>query len=174
VDLLKVGARTSEVRLLGLALALLALTAAGPPTWATFRKDAVSIRYPPGWHATGRRLTPVSYPWQLFAVASYPFPTDARPNGCRPAGTLARRQPVGAVIFVIEYGTGSTRVFPPRPSRFTLSGVRNYECFGRSYLLRFREAGRYFQIQVAFGRRAGAARRATVLRILDSFEASAR
>ena len=173
-DPLKVGVRTSGVRLLGLALALLVLTAASPPTWATFRKDAISVRYPPGWHATARRLTPVSYPWQVLAVASYPFPKDARPNGCRPAGTLAKRQPSGALIFVIEYGTGSASAFPPRPPRFKLGGVRNYECFGRSYLLRFRDAGRYFQIHVAFGRRAGAATRAAVIRILDSFKANAR
>ncbi|HET9462001.1 MAG TPA: hypothetical protein VFO56_08705 [Gaiellaceae bacterium] len=162
------------MRLPGLALALLALTAASPPTWATFRTDEVSIRYPPGWHATARQLTPVNYPWQRFAVASYPFPANARPNGCKPAGTLAKRQPSGAVIFVIEYGAGSARVFPPRPARLKLSGFRNYECFGRSYQLRFREAGRYFQIHIAFGRRAGAGVRATVLRILDSFEAKAR
>jgi hypothetical protein len=82
----------------------------------------------------------------------------------------------GALIFVIEYAYARAKEFPPRHVHFRLSTARRYECFGprRSYLLRFREAGRFFQIDIAFGRRAGAGTRATVLRVLDTFKARAR
>jgi hypothetical protein len=108
-----------------------------------------------------------------MAVASYPFPRDPRPNGCRPQGTLAAVQPAGAVIFLIEYERFAPSRFrpgdfPPRPRPFRLSGFARYECFGPSFMLRFRQEGRFFQIHVALGRRATAATRATVLRVLDS------
>jgi len=121
-------------------------------------------------------------PYQLLAVASFAFPEDPRPNGCRPAGTLAKKQPSGAVIFVIEYGqippghfpTGVRRAFPPRPTHFKLREFEHYECFGRSYQLRFREAVRYFQVFASYGRRATSATRRTVVRILNSFTARPR
>ena len=164
------------MRLLGLLFVTLAFTAAGPPTWLTFRNDGISIRHPPSWFATTRQLTPVDYPPQVLAVASFRFPKDTRPNGCKPEGTLAVMPPSGALIFVIEYAYARARDFPQRPVHFRLGSARRYECFGprRSYLLRFREAGRFFQIDVAFGRRAGAGTRATVLGVLDSFKARAR
>ena len=49
-----------------------------------------------------------------------------------------------------------------------------YECIGPSYMVRFRQAGRFFQIHIVLGTRASAARRAAVLRILDSFTAKPR
>jgi hypothetical protein len=42
---------------------------------------------------------------------------------------------------------------------------------GHSYALRFRAAGRAFQIHVYLGPKANAATRVTVLRVLDSFHA---
>jgi hypothetical protein len=108
-----------------------------------------------------------------MAVASFPFPTDTRPNGCRPAGTLARKQPSGAVIFVIDYGTlnPSRSAWPERPTHFKLGAFANYECFGRSYQVRFREAGRHFQLFVSFGRRATSSTRATALHVLNTLTA---
>jgi hypothetical protein len=77
----------------------------------------------------------------------------------------------GALIFVIEHRGIRSVLFAPRPKRFRLTGFSRYECFGPSYLLRFHEAGRSFEIDIAFGPRAGRATRATVLRVLDSFSA---
>ena len=154
--------------------AVLTLTAAGSSSWVTFRTDGVRIRHPSNWNATARPLTPVTSPEQVLAVASFAFPEDPRPNGCRPAGTLAKKQPSGAVIFVIEYGADNPSAFPQRPTHFKLRAFANYECFGRSYQLRFREAGRYFQVFASFGRRATPSTRETILRILDSFIAKPR
>ena len=111
------------MRALALPLAALALAAAGPPTWLIFRAHGISVRHPPGWHATARPLTPVGAPRQVMAIASYPFPRDPRPNGCSPTGTLAEMPPGGALIFAIEYEGGvRSRDFPPRPRRFRLRG----------------------------------------------------
>jgi hypothetical protein len=45
--------------------------AATPPTWHRYRAHGISVRYPPSWFATARSLTPVTYPRQVLAVASY-------------------------------------------------------------------------------------------------------
>lgn len=144
--------------------------------WITFSTDGVRIQHPIGWYATARPLTPVASPRQLMAVASFAFPADTRPNGCRPAGTLARKQPSGTVIFVIDYGAlnPSRGTWPQRPTHFKLGSFANYECFGRSYQARFREAGRHFQVFVSFGRRATPSMRSTALRVLDTFTAKPR
>ena len=84
--------------------------------------------------------------------------------------------PNGAFVFAWEYARPSplgpirARDFPPRPTHFRLTGFARYECLGPSYMLRFRQSGRFFQVHVAFGRRASTAMRAIVLRILDSIE----
>ena len=63
------------------------------------------------------------------------------------------------------------RDFPPRPKRFGLTNFARYECFGPSYMVRFSQSGWAFQIQIAVGKHASAETRATVLRILNSFNA---
>jgi hypothetical protein len=168
--------------LVGLVAGVLAPPAARSSNSDTFRTEGVRIRHPSTWYATARPLTPVTYPAQVLAVASFALPEKPRANGCRPAGALVGRQPAGAIIFVIEYGVippghfrmNARRVFPSRPPHFKLHTFANYECFGPSYQVRFREAGRYFQIFASFGRRAGPAVRDAVVHILDSFEAMPR
>jgi hypothetical protein len=149
------------------------LTGASPPNWLTFRKDGLSLRYPPGWHATTRRLTAVISPPLRFAIASYPLRQKSPGSTCQPTRALAEMPPNGAFIYAMEYsGTGlHRREFPPRPNRFRLTHFASYECMGPSYAILFREAGRFFQIHVYLGPRAGPAVRAAVLRILDSFSA---
>jgi hypothetical protein len=91
-----------------------------------------------------------------------------------PKEALEKMPPAGAFIFGWEYGLvgggsfPSARAFPARPRHFTLTNLANYECMGRSYMLRFRAAGRAVQIHIAFGTRANAATRATTLKIMDS------
>ena len=164
--------RSEGVRLAAAVL----LVAAIAPGWIRAQADGVSLQRPRAWHATARPLTPVVYPAQVLAVASFPFPRDPRPNGCSPEGTLARMQPDGALLYVIEYDGGGVRHadFPPRPRRLRLVHFARYECFGPSYRVTFRESGRFFQVQVAFGRDAGAAVHATALRVLNSFHAEPR
>lgn len=159
----------------GIAALSVGLKDASRPKWLIVRTDGVSVRYPPSWHATVRPLTPVTYPPQIVAVASYPLPEDARgADGCSPQEALDRLPPTGAFIFAWEYrlpspfGGVRSHDFPPRPKRFKLTSFANYECLGSSYMVRFRQAGRYFQIHVAFGRKAGPAIRTTTLRVLDS------
>jgi hypothetical protein len=59
---------------------------------------------------------------------------------------------------VLEYHGTQGNDFPPRPDRFSLdpSTLANYECSGShsTYLLRFQDEGRSFQVQVAFGEAA--------------------
>jgi hypothetical protein len=159
-----------------IAAALTASVASGSE-WVTFRAHGVSVRHPPSWHATARQLTPVDDPPQVLALASYRLPTDyTGANGCQPKEALERMPPTGAFIFGWEYSQPSARGirvrdFPPRPKRFRLTGFSRYECVGPSYMLRFREAGRFFQVHVFLGPKVGPAKRATVVRILDSFKA---
>jgi hypothetical protein len=154
-----------------LVTALLPLLVAGGG-WSTFHAHDVTVRYPSTWHATSRPLTAVTSPAELFAVASFPFPSHPASNGCEPTGVLARLGSRGAFIAVIEYAGAVRRSdFPQRPAHFTLDRIGNYECFGRGYRILFRAAGRFFQAQVDFGRRATPATRAAALRVLDSFRA---
>ncbi|HLX32062.1 MAG TPA: hypothetical protein VKR79_04760 [Gaiellaceae bacterium] len=151
------------------ALVLAACGGAGAKS-TTWQHRGVSVRIPPGWHATSARLTPVTWPVQFIAVASYPLPSgDGGADGCEPKAAVDRLPPDGAFIFGWEYvGAPPSGVFPPRPRRFRLVNLGNYECLQHSYLLRFREAGRYFQVHVLLGRRAGETTRALALRVLDS------
>jgi hypothetical protein len=143
--------------------------------WLTFHAHGVAVRYPHGWDATARPLTPVTAPAEVLAVGSFRLPRGpGGADGCEPKEALDRLPPGGAFVYAIEYGFGSRRDFPPRPRRFRLTGFARYECLGPSYTIRFRDEGRFFQVHVAFGRRAGAAVRATALRVLDSFRVERR
>jgi hypothetical protein len=156
-----------------LALSVLVLTTACSSSWNTFRANGLSIRYPKGWSASSHRLTPVTSPPQVLAIGSYTLPDGSRgANGCQPKEALDRMPSSGVFIFGWEYSGGVTGLdFPPRPRHFRLTGFADYECLGPSYLLRFRVAGRFFQIHVAFGPHASASTRATALRVLDSLKA---
>lgn len=158
------------MRLLAVLAGAVALTGGG---WPTFHAQGVSVRYPPGWFASAQRLTPVTSPPQILAVASYPLPRNSDgADGCEPKEALDSMPPNGAFIFGWEYGRNTYRpAFPPRPRHFRLKNLGSYECVGPSYMLRFRQAGRFFQIHVVLGRHASNARRAAVLRLLDSFSA---
>jgi len=104
-------------------------------------------------------------------------PGSSGADGCQPKEALDRLPSTGAFIFGWEYGQVSPVTgirasdFPHRPKQFKLTGFARYECLGPSYMLRFRDAGRAFQIHIAFGRRANAATRAIIIRILDTFSA---
>jgi hypothetical protein len=161
-------AGTSAVIAVVAASAALAASPA-PSGWKTFRANGVSVSLPQRWYATSRALTLVTGPGMDLAIASFPFPRVPRPNGCEPAGTLAKMQPAGALVYLIDYGSESH--FAPRPKLIRLAHFARYECFGPSYRITYRDAGRDFQVQVAFGRLATAATRATSLRVANSLRA---
>src|SRR5205823_1449752 len=90
-----------------------------------------------------------------FAIANYSIEHGGE---CAPTTALQALPPDGALAWVIEYHDTQGNNFPPRPDRFSLdlSSLANYECSGihASYMFRFQDAARYFQVQVAFGDRA--------------------
>ena len=170
--------RAGALVLVGVALA--ASGGAVPSAWHTFGHEGLTVRYPPSWYATATALTPVTSPSQVLALASYPLPTDATgADGCCPREALDRLPPTGAFVFAWEYGDLRlpglrTQDFSPRPKHLALSGFARWECLGPSYMLRFREQARFLEVHVAFGRRATAATRWTVLRVLDSLRVARR
>jgi hypothetical protein len=120
----------------------------------------LSIVVPPGWKiAFG--LTGLAEPYERFTLASFALSTPPRQaRGCGPTRAVAAIPSDGALAMVLEYpptGALSRPSFPPEPKRFALppGAAQRYECFGSGWLLRFRAAGRSFQVMVALGRRAG-------------------
>lgn len=147
--------------------AILSLAACGGQKAHTFsdRSSGVSFRYPRGWTATGfsHNTTPVR-----LVVASYRVrPTEVE-GDCGGSAALRRLPPDGAAVLLIDYGT--SRGFSPHRSAFRLSQFQpgDYECFGPSYMLRFRRGGHDIQGHVAIGDAADASTRTEALRILDS------
>jgi hypothetical protein len=165
--------------LLGVAV-LAAACSSSPRLSNTFQADGISVRYPNGWDATSRPLTPVTDPAQVLAVASYRLPRDNRgADGCAPRAALDRLPPSGALVFGWELEMPSPTGlrpadFPHRPSHFRLTRLTETECLGRSYMVRFREAGRFFQVHVVLGPKAGDGTEKAALRILDSLRAQPR
>jgi hypothetical protein len=133
--------------------------------------DGVSVVVPPGWHLFAPPITALSYPVDRLLLTSYPA---ARGGNCGPDRAERALPPNGALVYLLEFhrpGPLSRSAFPPRPVHFSLraGALASYECWHvPSYLLRFRAADRAFQLHVALGPRAGPARRAQVLRVLDS------
>jgi hypothetical protein len=137
----------------------------------------LSIVVPHGWHVAFG-LTGLAEPNERFTLAS--FPPRRPPNPaleCGPTRAVAAIPADGALALVLEYpttGVWSRPSFPPEPKRFVLpdSPPAPYECFGRGWLLRFRAAGRSFQVMVALGRHA-ARNRARLLAALTSLDIDA-
>lgn len=138
------------------------------------QKNGISARVPDGWYARTMRLTAVDWPVQRLAVSSYPLVQKLPDDGCYPRSALEAMGPDDALLILIEYTSefadvGSLPQFPARtPFRLGDDTFAPYECFGESYMIRFREHGRRFQAHVAFGDRAGARARSKALAVLNS------
>lgn len=162
------------MRAVALAVAVLALAGCGGSGWRVWHGRGVSLQVPPGWYATSAQLTPVTWPVQFLAVASYPLPQgDGGADGCEPRSAVERLPANGAFLYGWEYvgiGEGPIRRsdFPVRPHRFRLGHLGRYECLDHSYLIAFREEARYFQVHVVLGRRVSTRTRELALRVLDS------
>ena len=143
--------------------------------------DAIRANVPHGWYRIGPPTTSVTFPVERALLTSYP---TRRGGNCGPERAARDLTPGGALIYFFEYrprvGDPWANLrrgdFPQRPAHFALrrSTLGTHECWGAtpSHLIRFRAADRPFQLHVALGPKARAARRAQVLRILDSLRIS--
>jgi hypothetical protein len=131
-------------------------------------KGGVFILTPPDWSYLADPSGP-SEPKMLFAIASYPID---RGGECAPTRALEALPPDGALAWVLEYQAARGDDFSPRPDRFSLdpSTLATYECSGThpTYLFRFRDQDRNFQVQVAFGESAADEVRDLMLASLSS------
>ena len=131
-------------------------------------EGGVFILTPPDWSFLADPSGP-SEPRMLFAIASYLID---RGGECAPTRALQALPPDGALAWVLEYQAARGNDFSPRPDRFSLdpSTLGNYECSGThpTYLFRFQDEGRNFQVQVAFGESAGDEVRDLMLASLSS------
>jgi hypothetical protein len=132
--------------------------------------DGLAITVPEAWTFREDPTEPIE-PKNVFAVGSWDYP---RGGECAPTAAQDDLPGDGTLFWLIEYhGDQPVAEFPPRPERFELDrdtlGV--YECSTvPSYLVRFRDEGRYFQVHVAFGPEASDSLQTDVLRALDTFE----
>jgi hypothetical protein len=131
-------------------------------------ESGIFILTPPDWSF----LADPSGPYELemlFAIASYPI---ERGGECAPTRALEALPADGALAWVVEYHGMQGTDFPPRPDGFFLdpSTLANYECSGThpTYLFRFQDEGRSFQVQVALGEHAGGVVRDDMLASLSS------
>jgi hypothetical protein len=138
------------------------------------RQRGVRFSYPEPWRIYPFQLTGVELRHQI-ALGTFPLEQAEPDANCSPASALAARGEHGGLLFVFEYAdlneTQKHR-FPRRPVRFELSELDPvaYECFGLSYLIRWRElvSDRAFQAHV-YGPRRWVEQ---ALGILDSFDVS--
>src|SRR5204863_3427564 len=113
-------------------------------------------------HLVEPPISSLSQPAERLLLTSY---RTSRGGNCGP-DRAARDLPAGgALVYLLEYRPRvgdawrglQRRDFPRRPRRFTLrpGALRSYECWRvPSYLIRFRDADRPFQLHVALGARA--------------------
>jgi len=169
-------ARLALLALAGAMVSAAGATAATPAPFGSPPAGGVGVTVPRGWQRLAPPVSALAYPVERLLLTSY---ATARGGDCRPDRAERDLPADGALIYLIEYRprvgavwAGMRRsAFPPRPAHFALRRreLATYECWRvPSYLIRFRAADRPFQLHVALGPRAGAARRAEVLRALDS------
>jgi hypothetical protein len=132
------------------------------PAWRSRGLD-VRMQPPTGWRVKARG--------SHFNFGSWDVPPPPDQQCALPRG--ARDLPAdGAFAFVFEYvGLNRTqRMRFPGFQRFSLrpKDRRAYECFGDSWLFRWRERGRTFQAHAYLGPEAGANRRAELRAALRS------
>jgi WD40 repeat protein len=118
-------------------------------------QNGIWVLTPPGWSFLVDPSGPYE-PKTLFAIASYPI---ERGGDCAPTTALDALPADGAVAWVIEYRDAQGNDFPPRSEAFSLdpSSRANYECSAThaTYMFRFEDQDRDFQVHVAFGEQAG-------------------
>ena len=138
------------------------------------RQRGVRFSYPDPWRVYPFPLTGVELPLQI-ALGTFPLEQAGPDPNCSPATALKARGEDGGLLFVFEYTDLSETQkerFPRRLGPFELSerDPVPYECFGLSYLIRWRvPSDRVFQAHL-YGPRRWIEQ---ALGILDSFDVSA-
>jgi hypothetical protein len=134
-------------------------------------EDGLAITIPEPWSFDADPTKPIE-PENVLAVGSWAFP---RGGVCAPFDAIDDLPPDGVFMWLIEYhGTESVEDFIPRPERFDLRDFSHGEvsCYAPDpqYQLRFRDDGRFFQVQIAFGAQASESLEPEILRALESLE----
>jgi hypothetical protein len=132
--------------------------------------DGLAITFPAAWTFREDPTEPIE-PKNVFGMGSWAFPTG---GSCAPIAAQEDLPGDGTLLWLIEYHGDQPRTdFPPRPERFELDrqSLGVYECSTvPSYLIRFREASRFFQVHVAFGPDASESLKPEIHRALESLE----
>jgi hypothetical protein len=130
-----------------------------PRAWCSLRAGPTRGGRSRPWRIYGFRLTGVELPLQI-ALGTFPLEQSEPDPNCTPATALRARGEDGGLLFVFEYGGLSEAQkdrFPRRLGPFELSAHDPvpYECFGVSYLIRWREpvSDRVFQAHIYGPRR---------------------
>jgi hypothetical protein len=134
--------------------------------------DGLSIQIPATWTFHQDPSGPAE-PRTVFAVGSWRFP---RGGDCAPTAAQVELPSDGVFFWLIEYGDPQGNDFPTRRERFELdqATLAHYECsVVPSSLIRFQDAGRSFQVHVAFGPDASDSQEREALDALDSLKVTA-
>ena len=135
-----------------------------------YRDRGIEFRYPVRWSVS--RVTTIS-PVRAVVTSYEPGRNEIK-NVCH---ALATVPPRGAGLLILDYGNGFRNGdFPPRASDLEIEDFArgNYECFGDSYMLRFRVDGHSLQAHLRFGDAARASTRQDALRVLESIDSDQR
>jgi hypothetical protein len=156
---------------------LLATGAARAGWWTYVDKvQRVTVTAPAGWSAKPDPIPGLSYPDPVLAVGSWPFRIDRR-DSCAPFGILRTLPADGALLWLAESlpttdaSLFDPDAFGPRPPSFDLQTMQERSIYcgdQRGFLALFREAGRYFSVQIVLGPKASASRREAVQQVLQS------
>ena len=139
--------------------------------WRRDTTDRAAIQTPAAWHFSPDPGLSLAQPMPLFIAGTGRLTAGGE---CAPTGAIKALPRNGALFWMIEYaGPGqdfNPYEFPPRPDRLNLGPlVGPKECIGeRTHQLLFRQAGRFFQVEVLFGPAAPSSLRAAVVASLES------
>lgn len=137
-----------------------------------YRKNGIRFQPPSGWAVHEKQLTATVEPLQQLAFGSYEVPDRKRDPNCTPKAAIDALPRDGAFVFMFEYRrlNRTQRMRFPAYPRFRLLGKekRAYECFGESWLFRWRDKGRTFQAHAYLGENAERRRREELLAALRS------
>ncbi len=127
---------------------------------------SLSLRAPRSWTVRFGGVSGPDSPSVVLGAANRPFPNG---GACAPSRAAHAVPDHGVFLFAFEYSS-RVRHFPPRPQHFSLGPLDGpYECIGtKTHLILFEDSGRFLQIHVIFGDKAGKHIRQRTLKVLDS------
>jgi hypothetical protein len=138
--------------------------------WVVHHAEGLCLSTPSRWAFTDQSPAPLLVsPPILFAMGTWGFPAG---GDCAPTRALEDLPEDGMFLWLFEYvdPQRDPHDFRRRPEHFDLGQLQGpFECIGRkTYLILFRQHGRFFQIHTVLGSKAPASLRQQVLASLDS------